>query len=242
MLLGTILISSAIPIYMVPLHVQDSYLSYLKVECTYYYPGNETIAVPIVGINLGETDCNENTYRYNENMTILADTESRYKHNFKRIEPQNTNCFVNSNNFSVRRPIQNSGCGCDCKCNGCNRCGRGCNCKCCADGWSSPDDERGSCDCYGCCCGCCNAHGYFWCLCLPCIGFIYVIFRGRQVILGYHQMGMDILQKTDKGELLKVGTHLDNERLYCCDFFNQTNLCSVYKSIFVRLAQPTTCS
>ena len=155
--ISTIITASAIPIYLVSAHINDSYLSYLKAECTYYNPSSSVL----MEISLNGGHCMDNTYQYIEGYSLFSESNHvSFDMIGQDIKLGSHNCYINVQDFSVRRPIYNIGtegflfkCGDDHECKNCSRCGKGCyGC------------------CYAGCCECCNCCGYCWCLCCACGG------------------------------------------------------------------------
>ena len=65
--------ASEIPLYLVSAHINDSYLSYLKVECTctYYDPTNSLL----MELSLNDGHCKDNTHQYIEGYTLLSESK-----------------------------------------------------------------------------------------------------------------------------------------------------------------------
>eukprot|EP01084_Bolivina_argentea_P311968 540066_1 len=155
--MGLLLIASYIQIYMVIVHWNDSYLSYLNTEC------NMIDINRMSDIRYQNPKNRHKEYNYNTRTIIhlhkliescddilnaneyVFEISSIYGNYDWHTEGQK-DCYIHKDSLNVR---QQPG-GCCCCDEALSRCGRDCLCKCCIKGR---------------CGGCANACGYFWCLC-----------------------------------------------------------------------------
>ena len=168
LLSGTLLYALFIPFYLVVNHWNNSYILYLKTECTLYWledTWNDRLSKSQTEINIHSL-CSSATLHAATPYTfyLKSDRYDSGKANdafYSYYSPtdrldgypewsQDGHCFVNKNNFKVRQPLIDCCCSDSDECTKSNdrrnRCGRGCK-------------VQKKCDIH-CCCDCANCCGY----------------------------------------------------------------------------------
>lgn len=160
LLSGTLIYACFIPIYLISTHWNNSFVHYLKTECL--YDVNAPNNVEATGIDINSL-CSPSTAADVDPFVFYL---SKQYGDWDAVGTQY--CFVNRQEFKVRRPLSDCWCPRDCCCEDArNRCGRGCGC--CTNNYC----------CGHCFCQWANSCGFCWCGIAICyIGIAYFAWCG----------------------------------------------------------------